>query len=249
MIKIAICDDDKNIVDNIESLIRENENSLLTSIYKFYDGDELYESVLEGEMFDLIYLDIEMKRMGGMEVAHKIREIDKGVTFIFVSSYRDYARIGYEVSAFRFLDKPINVNQFYEYYNLAISKIEEDKGCFTFKLGHENYRLEIKDIIYFQSSVRQIIVKTNNEDLVYYDKLDKIEAQLLSNGIRFFRISKSVLLNPQYIYSYGSKGLVLKNDEFHEIAKSRRDEIKKLFCDLKCGDIGEWFKWIVTSIN
>lgn len=92
MIKIAICDDDINIAAKIEDRLEKNgkENLLRISIDVFYSGEGLRKSYSNGERYDIIYLDIEMAAMNGVQVAKFIREMDKYVVIVYISSHEEY---------------------------------------------------------------------------------------------------------------------------------------------------------------
>lgn len=235
--KIAICDDDVKGVENIVSIIYENDDIKNTDIFKFYDGDELYESINNGKLYDLIYLDIEMVRLGGVEVARRIREIDKSVKIIFVTAYSEFAISTYEVNAFRYMLKPIDKEKFKEYYQLVKNEVESEQFYFSFKFGRETFRLELRDIICFESEKRVTHIKTKDGVKKCYEKLNNIEERLLERNVKFFRTSQSYLLNPQYIYKYTSRRITLTNNDVVDIAPSRSEKISEMFCDLKCGDI------------
>ncbi|MFV0424948.1 MAG: LytR/AlgR family response regulator transcription factor [Bacilli bacterium] len=186
---MAICDDEKSTVDEIESLIRKNERGTLVSICKFYNGIELIDDVVEGKYFDLIFLDIEMQNIDGIETAQEIRKTNKTAKIIFVTSHKDYAPAAFEVSAFRFLTKPIIDEKFNNYFELVMNDIEEDSSTIIFQSGKGNFRIEIKDIIYFESKGRLLNIVTNEGIMNCYEKLGSVEERLFNNGIIFLRIT------------------------------------------------------------
>ena len=105
MIKIAICDDDKIVASNIENLLLKISKDSELDIDIFYDGDTLVQIKIN---YDLIYLDIEMARKDGIEAAKNIRKIDDNVLIVYVTGYESFAKEAFEVSAFRFITKPID---------------------------------------------------------------------------------------------------------------------------------------------
>lgn len=111
MIKIAICDDDKNIAAKVENILEEigKENLLKISIDVFYSGESLQKFYENGNTYDLIYLDIEMTMLNGIEVAKYIRERDRYTIIIYISSHEEYLIQLFEVEPFRFIRKPIDM--------------------------------------------------------------------------------------------------------------------------------------------
>ena len=135
MINIAICDDEKAIVNLIEKLIhdvRGKESAI--KIDTFSSGKALEESVLKDAKYDIIYLDIHMEdgEAEGIEVANNIRTVDENVIIIFVSANEQHAFDAYLVNPLYFLVKPIDVEKFGEIYNRAIQKNYNKKAYFIF---------------------------------------------------------------------------------------------------------------------
>lgn len=237
MLNIAICDDDKGLTSVVEELIYKYDKTNKIDIDVMYSGEELIHNILKNEnRYDLIYLDIEMGELDGIETATRIREVDKNVKIIYITSYSGFAMTAYEVNAFRFLTKPIDEMKFEKYYFSAVKEIEKSDKYFKCTFNKENYRLLIDDIIYFQSDKRVTYIKTSMDNIKYYGKLNDIENDLVSKGVVFYRASQSMLVNPRYVYSHKRDKLVLKNNEEVIISKNRQEEILKLFLNMKCSD-------------
>lgn len=118
MIKLAICDDDCGIVEEIETFIeRAKEFSINYEV--FYSAEELmkYELGDNKEQFDVFFLDIEMKKMSGLEAAKKIRNNNPHAILIFLTSYTEYVYDVFEVITFDFIVKPLTFEKFKEITN------------------------------------------------------------------------------------------------------------------------------------
>ena len=128
MIQIAICDDDMTTTSQIEEYIRqiETEQHIQVQSRIFFDGKSFMQSVESGEVYDLIYLDVEMPLMKGLDVAKKLREMEISSLIIYISNYETYCESMIETEPFRFLRKPINdVDLFRKYFMSAYKKLEE----------------------------------------------------------------------------------------------------------------------------
>src|SRR5699024_3141440 len=141
----------------------------------YSDGKELLEDFESGIGLDLIFLDIEMKQVDGIETARKIREKDYHILIVYVSSYEQYLMQLFEVEPFRFLKKPLQREQLEDVFLKAQKRIEEkQKSYYRFQFGKTVIQVLQKDILYFESAGRKVIVHTVEKQYEYYDKLDQI---------------------------------------------------------------------------
>lgn len=121
MLRIAVCDDDLKFTGDFETLVLQESRNMGIRVETdvFSDGDTLVKSILSGERYNLIFLDIEMKQVDGISAARCIREIDRSVLLIYISGYDQYLKELFEVEPFRFLSKPVNDNKFCRYFREA----------------------------------------------------------------------------------------------------------------------------------
>lgn len=238
MLRIAICDDDVSVTAKIEDLIYQYEHSNEFECDVYYGGKSLYDAIKTGELYDLIFLDIEMPNMDGIETAQQIRNVDKNALIIFVTSYTEYAIAAFEVKAFRFLQKPIQNEIFEKYYNEAIRTIVKKAKYYRYIFKRNHYQVLIEDILYFESKKRTIEIHTNGKEVgVFYATLDYVEEQLDKNKLTFYRVNKSILINPDAVYCHKHNCLILKNGEEFSKAPERREKINQIFCAIKAGEL------------
>ena len=109
MINVAICDDDVATTGNLETMLQEiaKRNFVQTEMEVFWDGKKLIKAIENGTYFDIVFLDIEMGQEDGITVARRIRETDKSVLIVYVTSHESYIQESFEVRPFRFLVKPV----------------------------------------------------------------------------------------------------------------------------------------------
>lgn len=152
MLRIAICDDDKILVTQIEEMLNRYLDKKMIDRYIdiFYDGASLERIYEKGDRFDIIYLDIEMSGKNGIEAAKSIRKLDRDVLLIYVSSYETYFMQLFEVEPFRFIKKPIKETEFEEVIDLALliseSSTEDDIYCMIDQIIKIDKIIEAHDI-------------------------------------------------------------------------------------------------------
>lgn len=146
MIQIAICDDDMTTTSQIEEYIRqiEIEQHIQVQYRIFFDGKSFMQSVESGEAYDLIYLDVEMPLMKGLDAAKKLREMEISSLIIYISNYETYCESMIETEPFRFLRKPINdVDLFRKYFMSAYKKLENRNEYYTYSYKKIHHKINL----------------------------------------------------------------------------------------------------------
>lgn len=231
MLNIAICDDEKYICDFLKKSVLDclAKADIEGSVTVFDDGQPLVDLYKEEKAnFDLILLDITMKKCDGMTAAKKIRAVDNKVMIVFVTASAEYVFSGYEVRAFRYILKPELLHGFTGVFRECLNELtKSDEERFTFQKSSETVSIPLRDILYFESDKRIITVKCHGEAYSFYEKLDSIEEQLKKQD--FVRCHQSFLVNAKKITSVRINDLTLLNGEILPISKRRAKETNEAF--------------------
>lgn len=230
MFRIAICDDESVICSQIETILLNYsaENNLDIEIQVFYSGEELCKFLKKGESFDLLFLDIELKLINGIEVGRKIREdLDNQLMqIVYISGKDSYYLDLFEVRPMHFLPKPIDASDIIKDLRLAMKLTDRLGGIFTYKKGQQTYRKAVKEILYFESVNRQVkMVSTDGEEL-FYGKLDDVFAQVAK--YHFMHIHKSYIVNYFHVAKFKYEEVTMSNSDILPISQSRRKAIREL---------------------
>lgn len=239
MLRIAICDDEIIVVEEIRKYLEEIQKNvnMQFEIDEFYSGKRLLDANIN-QGFDIIYLDIEMPNMNGINTAIQIRETDVNVLLIYVSSYDGYYQQLFEVEPFRFIKKPINKRIFIDVFNKASQRIEKKNTDFHFQYNKSIIKLPLKEIMYFDSQRRTINIHSVNKTYTYYDKLDNVEKKLNNTNNEnnvFLRVHKSYLVNYKYIKQWEYSKVYLYNGSMLQISEDRRKKVRKRYMELLGG--------------
>lgn len=230
MFKIAICDDEQGICSSIENIILDYQRSTLVEIdlEVFYSGEELCAFIESENTFDLIFLDIEMEPLNGIEVGKRIR-IDNNdyiTKIVYISGKDSYYKQLFDVQPLHFLSKPLDADKIIADLRLAMKLSNKLDGVFSYKKGYESHKIYVKDILYFESKDRKIrIVFVKGED-TFYGKLDEILSQI--GKYQFMRIHKSFIINYAYVHKFKYDEVIMSNSVCLPISQSRRKEIREL---------------------
>lgn len=220
-IKIAIVEDDKAASDTIKGYILRysKENSLQFAITQYPDAVGLLDQY--SAKYDIIFMDIQMPYLNGMDAAHRLRALDQKVILIFTTSLAQYAVEGYEVDALSYLVKPINYYEFAMKLGKAIKKvpfISAEVVVLNTKSG--DIRLAQEDIRYVEISGHWVVYHTLGGDYSQYSSLSKVE-ELLSKA-EFVRCNSCYLVNLLYVQQVNSMFAILDDGTELKISQPKK---------------------------
>ena len=213
VIRIAICDDEKNIRAYLCTLVRKQDPG--SDITEYASAGEY----LSGEMeHDLLFLDIEMKGpaagMDGMSMAKQVRSMNlaRQPAIIFVTGYEKYVYDAFDVDAFHYLLKPINEQKFAEIFRRAaeqiLSETEQKKKTLVIQCKNESRAIPLDNIYYLESRNHKVVLYLKEGELEYYAKIGDLEEKLAG---QFYRIHRGYLVNLAYVEGYDKTGVTLAN--------------------------------------
>ena len=160
IMRVVICDDEKVTCSEIEKMLSffAFEKCIKLEVDVFFDGDTLTEYLKKEKAPDILFLDIELPGMNGVEVGKYIRDIlrNTDMFMIYISSKKEYALELFQNQPFDFLIKPIKKERLYHVMEKIFSIIGKNECNFEYKNQGNSYRIMYKDILYFQSDGRKI---------------------------------------------------------------------------------------------
>ncbi|MGL4607920.1 MAG: LytR/AlgR family response regulator transcription factor [Eubacteriaceae bacterium] len=200
--KIAICDDvllfRKSIKICLENYL--NKYQLKSEIFLYESSEYLKEEINHGKSWDLIFLDIEMPGVNGIEIGEAIKKSSTGTRIIYVTSHNTYVSQAFSLGAFQYLEKPLNEEIFEKEMNRFLKNYEQSHYMYIVKWQGEETSLAIKEIIYLETERRKIIVHTKEKAYPMVSKMDVEEERL--KLYCFIRIHRAFLVNMNYIVGF-----------------------------------------------
>ena len=223
--KIAICDDEieerKKIMEYLIRYSKENMLDLETT--EFSGGSELL-AVFEKSLYKVIFLDIFMGDVSGVDTALQIRALDEDCAIIFTTTSPDFRAEGFEVGAAHYLVKPVDYEGIETAMNRCKRMFTEDERSFTIPLERHSVRVRMKDVIYIEVFGKNVLVHTTDETLETRMALADME-QLLS-GDPFLRCHRCYIVNMSMVMNVLEQEFLMKNNEKIPIRKNGRKETK-----------------------
>lgn len=239
MINIAVCDDDIDAMKEISTCVCMSLQKLdiQFKISYFNEGQDLIDKVNSSEnLYDIIFLDIFMKASNGINIARKIREVDKECKIIFITSSSEHAVDSYDVQAIYYILKPINQEKLSNAINIAIESLDKENKHILIKNKKGNYRIAYKDILYAESKARVVnIYDKYGEVISFYSKLEDFFQSLQDE--RFLKCHKSFVVNMDCILKIEQKYICMNNSINIPISSGNVLEIKE-----------RYFKYLLNEI-
>ncbi|EIS9209309.1 response regulator transcription factor [Clostridioides difficile] len=224
MYRVAICEDDSIQRLLLKDLIYKifNEISNQIEILEFSSGEELIKCTLEG--IDIFFLDIQMDKLTGIDVAKKIRQKDNDSEIIFITSLIDYIQDGYKVRAYRYLLKPIQFEDLKENILTCISDIIKKRENYLIvnRKGSID-KILIDRVTYIEVNKKDITIHTLDDFYCTKNTIEKLEKELEIYG--FFRCHKSYLVNLNHIKSMSRTTIIINNENI-PVSKHRVSDLK-----------------------
>lgn len=225
MIHIAIVDDDLHDRQLLREYLKTYEANHMEEfeLFDFDDGEMLAKDYRP--VFDIILLDIELKKMDGMTTAEHIREIDSNVVIIFLTNMPQYAIRGYAVEALDYVLKPVSYYAFEQCLARALKRRQNRADSFLqISSGKGAMRKILLSSIYY--------VEIRGHTLIYYTKDGEFSAAGAIRDVehrvdsRFFRCNKCYLINMEHVESLNGSFAIVGKYEV-QISRAR----KKAFLD------------------
>ncbi len=229
MINVAIVEDNKQDSERLESFLvkYQGENKVDFDIKKFEDPTPFLKTYHSD--YDLIFFDIQMPNMNGMDAAKEIRKIDKKVLIVFITYLGQCAIQGYQVEALDFVVKPIEYDEFKLKIERALCRIHKDEKKFIMiKQRATEIKILQEDIIYVESMHHRTFYHTANEIYKVTTPLSKIE-KILDQDM-FARCNNCYLVNLRYVTGIIDHDCQL-GDITLQISQPRKKEFLSRFID------------------
>ncbi|MCL2425157.1 MAG: LytTR family DNA-binding domain-containing protein [Oscillospiraceae bacterium] len=205
--KIAVCDDEKNFREDVSAAIYEysNKHRHEMVVNGYVCGEDLLNSVSK---YDIIMLDYHMDGISGLEVAREIRKKNILSEIIFMTNHPGFVYEAFEVNAFRFFEKPLNVKKIHKAFDDYFSAFGNNYPI-PIKIERETICVNTRDIVYIEADNKKCHVNLIDKAYPCTNAMRNI-IKFLPKNI-FYRVHKSFVVNFNYISSYNNQDIKLKN--------------------------------------
>ncbi len=222
MIRIAICDDEKHMSDHIRSMVLNffRKKNREISLRMFSGGEELLS--YNGQI-DILFLDIQMKDMDGMETARKLRAGQFRGVLIFITVLKEMVFQSFEVQAYDYLVKPVDKKQFEKTMERLYTSMQNaSEYSLLVQKGYEGRVIPKDEIVFCEIIDRKIYLNLVSGDVVdYYERIENLETKL---DKRFYRCHRSYLINLKHLKGYKNGTACMDNGKEIPVSRLRSKE-------------------------
>ncbi len=219
--EIAVVDDEKAIREHICALIEEQQPG--SGIEAYATGEEL---LVSGKRFDIVFLDIQMDGINGIEAARSLRERQGDTVLIFITGIKEYVFDALDLYAFQYLLKPIDEDKFAEVLERAVREAGRKKERRVLFIKSRNLTLDQSEILYIESRAKKVEIHTVRQTIEIYAAMDELEGQL---GEEFYRCHRAYIVNMDCITEYDSESITLTNCDRVYLTKKKYGEFVKAY--------------------
>lgn len=228
VIRIALCDDNNIEREILKDIIESIFDSMgdEAAIFEFSSGEKLCRNYSKGD-YDIIFLDIHMKQLDGIETGKAIRDKDAKVEIVYATSSEEYLKEGYNIHALSYLTKPYDVKKVeetleYYYKKNGIDKRESNEFL-DVNIQQQKIYIRQKDIMWLESMGRVVSIYCRDDVYRVYARLNDLEERL--DEKIFLRCNQSYIVNIMYVKDVIEYDFCMENDRYIPIRKRDKKEI------------------------
>jgi len=228
---IAICEDDAADAAEIRTILDRyiEQNGYTAGISVFGSGEDLLTAFSPG-LYDIIFLDIYMGGITGIETARKIRDVDPGSALVFITSSADHSLESYSVRGSAYVVKPINEKKMDEALVTCRDIFLRNARYITIRTVRSDMKIPLIRIYYVESKSNDALFQTASGGYKTRMTLDEVERRLDDRS--FYRCHQSYIVNTNHIRKLDGNDVFMNNGDRIPMRKSGRDAIRAELTDL-----------------
>ncbi|WP_336708781.1 LytR/AlgR family response regulator transcription factor [Oerskovia sp. USHLN155] len=233
MIRIGVVDDESASRDVVLGHLDrfQVENRVTFDVRTFSDGRELVTGYRPD--FDILFLDVQMNDLDGLDTARQLRTLDSRVVIVFVTNMAQYAIHGYEVDALSYLLKPVPWFAFSQELRRSIDRVRRSgTDSLMLTVNGAVARVDLLDVVYIESIKHRVVVHAVDRTYAFTGTLKAFETDLADKG--FFRSNSCYLVNMRHVLAVDQSTCVMLGGDELQISRPR----KRAFLDALADHVG-----------
>lgn len=232
IVRIGIVENETAARDYVQSMIEEwaSETGHSLQLAGYASAEEFLFKYEMPDMLDIVFLDIMLGAMNGMELARNIRKQDKGLQIVFLTGVQDFVFEGYEIGAVRYLLKPVKKTELHSTLQNCCEKILHRKTeYFAFRYQGESLRIAFSDILFVRVEGHYLQMKTCRETYEWKGSLAQVSESL--DKKRFVFVNRSAIVNLEYVVRITREECFLENGEVLPVSRGAYKALNEGFME------------------
>ncbi|WP_322203625.1 LytR/AlgR family response regulator transcription factor [Acutalibacter intestini] len=228
MYHVAICDDEVVFIDKISELLQKyaKKKKFNFQLHTFSDPSALQDEIIDGSVYDIYFLDVEMPGLDGFSLAKQIKTSHPLVPILFLTSHIEMSREGYKVDALRYVSKLSLNEELIEALDAALAEAEKaEKNFLTVTYYHDIVRIPYDEILYVQRVMRYLEIHTSRQGIVNTGRGIKEIFKKIGDE-RFVFISRSCFVNLDHVQQLSQAFIEMDTDESLPISRKMLPGVK-----------------------
>ena len=230
--RIAICEDERTLTETAAALAERwsRDRGVPCAVRTFSSGRQLLFETAGSYPFDLLLLDIDLGEEGlsGLDVARRVRETDRNTAIAFLTSHPEHVFAGYEVSALRYLMKPVAEADLFPLLDLVRESGERERRFLVLEVDGEQRRVEEEDILCLEARGHTVVVETASGPVEVRTTLSALSKQL---GPGFAAAHRSFLVNLRHVERVGRAECLLEGGRTVPVSRGAWAALSRAFLD------------------
>lgn len=221
--KIAICDDERAICEDLQSMMTEYflSNNMTCTINTFETFEKFFSVQSE---YDLVFLDYNIPGENGIDFAKRLRDVNKKIFIIFQTSFPEHVFESFSLDTFRYLIKPIEKELLFEAL-ASFVKLYHSNRKIIIQTPEKSSYIDSDEVIFIEANLRYTTVHTTSGEKKSYKSISHYEAEI--NNPQFFRVHRAFIVNMRYVSEIERKDIRLTNGELISISPKKYDVFLK----------------------
>ena len=226
--KIVICEDEHIFSEHLVGYIDEwaKEKSVFVETFIYTAAERFLDEWNDSEDYDIIFLDIKMDKMNGMDLAKVIRKTNSYIPIVFATNMREYVFKGYSVAAMQYLLKPVKKEDCFTCLN-RVHQGSRVKKYYIVNDIEKTVKIPVSEIIYIKMFSHTATMVTTGKEYAFRKTISQLLAEL--NDELFIKCHKSFIINIRHVESISKTYVIMSNDEEIPLSKDIAGKINDLF--------------------
>lgn len=208
--KVLICDDDLNIVEDINQMLDNysKEDPISFTVKSFTDSQKAFE---DSDKYDIAFIDVKMPKVNGLSLTTQLKKNNRHIIIFIITSYDCYLDDAMDLEVFRFITKPIDSNRFVRSLTAAINRYQSITQKITLEYYDECYTVYTSDILYITTEGTKAVIVTRNKKYRSNKRISYWKEKLKDTDC-FTSPHHSYLVNLMYVTKFTKTIVTLKLD-------------------------------------